>query len=140
MIIFSEMIEDIGGHYTRLLLASMQPAPAIKLILPSAARLGTRGAAFYLVQRPHLPPLSSKLSFVRSFSLYPNSPPTRIPRFVKAYAHIFHFDFLISFVFRTCTCISAYIHEYVKYDYLKSSKRIKGYELLLLNGRSKRRD
>lgn len=83
------------------------------------------------------PPTFIFQAFVRTFLLpLPNSPPTRIPRFVKAYAYIFHFDSLISFVFRTCTCISAYIHEYVKYNYLKSSKRIKGYELLLLNDRN----
>lgn len=99
MIIFLQMIEDIGGRYTRLLLASMQPAPAIKLILPFAARLGIRGAAFYLVQRPHLPPLSSKLSFVPS--------PTTISLPLEFHAlskytrirDIFHFDSLILLYF-----------------------------------------
>lgn len=114
MIIFSETIEDIGGRYTRLLLAPMQPA--IELILPSAARLGIRGAAFYLVQRPHLPLLS--LSF-RSHVPSPStgdSPPTRIPRRIRAYIPFcFHFPNFF--------CIS-YIYIYTWNNYLKSGKRI----------------
>lgn len=105
MIIFSETIEDIGGRYTRLLLAPMQPA--IELILPSAARLGIRGAAFYLVQRPHLPLLS--LSF-RSHVPSPStgdSPPTRIPRRIRAYIPFcFHFPCIFLYF--------VYLYIYVK--------------------------
>lgn len=113
MIIFSETIEDIGGRYTRLLLAPMQPA--IELILPSAARLGIRGAAFYLVQRPHLPLLSL------SFRSHVPSPSTiRLPpEFHEEYANIFHF----ASIFLVFFCIS-YIYIYTWNNYLKSGKRI----------------
>ena len=110
MIIFSETIEDIGGRYTRLLLAPMQPA--IELILPSAARLGIRGAAFYLVQRPHLPLLSlSFRSHVPSlrFASHPNS-----TKNTRIYSILLPFS-LYFFVFR----ISIYIRETIIWNRVK---------------------
>ncbi|KAK1125545.1 hypothetical protein K0M31_005904, partial [Melipona bicolor] len=67
--------------------ATVQPAPAFKPIPRSAARLGIRGAAFYLAQRPHLPPLPTKVLFVRNRPSSPCPCPCRYPNYR---VHVYH--------------------------------------------------
>lgn len=75
-----------------------QPAPAFEPIPQSPACLGLRGAAFYLAQRPHLPP--SKIP--AAYPLFPS-----LLRYYSKIKLIAPFPFPISFLCSISTSLRA---------------------------------